>query len=210
MQDENKKALLYLGVAVAIVVGWIAWNKEFKSSNSTVLGNNVQEVKKVVDDTPKITNENLVEIPDGKGSLNEEENGNTRLLRWTKYTNTALGFSLGLPAYWYAPSAEDSDPRFYSCKYYECPMAFEIIRTDDLVSRGFDVVMASANDAQLRPHEIKLIPGARVIKSDAPVLTEGWLDQYLIMFPKENVGYTVYLNGWQAERLVLSTLRIAK
>ena len=208
MNEQNQKALLYLGLAAVIVVAGILAKKNFDEQEAKSKTPIVQEIPKQPDVKNPI--DGVDTQPDGKGPISEE-NGGTRVSRYTVYKNPSLGFSVGLPAGWYAPATTDNDPHFYSCVHYECDMAFEIQRSDDIALNGFDAAMKQANDDQLRPTEMKwLVKGARVIKSDAPGAADGWNDQYLVIFEKEQRAYTVFVNGWRAERLILPSLKVLK
>ncbi len=132
------------------------------------------------------------------------------------YRNDALGFSIELPATWYAPGTSDTDPHFYESKACSeqdritCD-AFEVQNQDSEFAEGPDAVLKAGVSAGLKPERLTaLIPEAIVIESPPDGPAEGWYYEYHIFFSREKREFLIFSNDRKLESSIFPTMKLIK
>ncbi len=133
------------------------------------------------------------------------------------YYNNLLKFSLAFPNEdWYLPSATDNDPHFYAnaeCANNEnidCP-ALEIQNhdNDSEFLKGWEAMFNTLKADGQNPIKLSsLIPGATVIKSNAPGPAEGWDYEYDIFFQTIKRRFLIFTNDETLEKDIIPNFRL--
>ena len=138
----------------------------------------------------------------------------TKISKTTTYRNIALGFQITFPAGWYIPDSSDPDPHAYeSGPKYDCGRAFGCenaleILSYSLTPETYDESFQKLTTEDRHPSEfLDLVPGARVIRSDAPGAAEGWTYHYGIFYYNE-LRFGIFTNNEILEKTVLYSFRI--
>lgn len=129
------------------------------------------------------------------------------------YQNTTLGFQLTLPnKTWYTEPGDD--PHLYAneaCSQMDrlnCA-ALEVQNHDSEFVQGPDATFNSLKAYGQNPVKLtSLIPGAVVIKSDAPGQAEGWSWEYDIFFSSVKKRFLIFTNDVSLEQSVLPTFKL--
>ena len=114
-----------------------------------------------------------------------------KLSSTTIYKNQAIGLQLSVPAGWYIPTAEDSDPHFYICAMdpnirQGIVDGFEIQNHTDLLEEN------GTFDLQDYKEVPTVATGARVYQDLGEVGAGGWGYGYYISFPAEKRLFFIF------------------